>query len=185
MPIDRAPRSRRSSRSTGRPGAGTVAVSHPALGEYHLSCEGEAPLLFTENETNTQRLFGDPNDGPYVKDGINDYVVHGQQDAVNPEQTGHQGRGALPADDRSRAGEVDCACGFGSGRAARRSKRAPQALRAAIRRRLRRQPAGSRRVLQSVTPPSVNDDAANVMRQALAGMLWSQAVLLLRRATAG
>ena len=45
-------------------------------------------LLFTENETNTQRLFGTPNPSPYVKDGINNFIVHGKQDAVNPEKQG-------------------------------------------------------------------------------------------------
>ena len=60
----------------------------PALGERYLYCEGDAPLLFTENETNTQRIFGVPNRIPYVKDGINNYVVHGQDGAVNPEKTG-------------------------------------------------------------------------------------------------
>ena len=53
-----------------------------------LYCAGDVPLLFTENETNTQRIFGVPNRTPYVKDGINNYVVHGQTAAVNPEQTG-------------------------------------------------------------------------------------------------
>ena len=45
-------------------------------------------LLFTENETNNERLFGTANPTPYVKDGINDYVVAGRQDAVNPNHTG-------------------------------------------------------------------------------------------------
>ncbi len=58
------------------------------LGERYLYCEGEVPLLFTENETNNERIFGKPNASPYVKDGINNYVVHGKQDAVNPGQTG-------------------------------------------------------------------------------------------------
>ena len=46
------------------------------------------PLLFTENETNNERLFGTPNASRYVKDGINEYVVHGNHNAVNPEKTG-------------------------------------------------------------------------------------------------
>ena len=47
------------------------------------------PLLFTENETNNERLFpGQTNESPYVKDGINDCVVQGNQDAVNPEKQG-------------------------------------------------------------------------------------------------
>jgi hypothetical protein len=45
-------------------------------------------LLFTENDTNLQRLFGAPNASPYVKDGINDYVVNGASGAVNPARTG-------------------------------------------------------------------------------------------------
>ena len=56
--------------------------------ERFLYCEGAAPLLFTENETNHQRLFGSANRTRYVKDGINDYVVHGRRDAVNPERNG-------------------------------------------------------------------------------------------------
>ena len=85
--------------------AGTSAVeaTHSLLGEFILSCEGEVPLLFTENTTNNERLFpGQPNVAPYVKDGINDCVVQGHQGAVNPEKTGHQGGGALPADGWSR-----------------------------------------------------------------------------------
>ncbi|MBP1599552.1 MAG: putative (alpha/alpha)-barrel-type glycoside hydrolase, partial [Acidobacteria bacterium] len=47
-----------------------------------------AALLFTDNETNTQRLVHVPNPTPYVKDGINDYIVHGRQGAVNAEKKG-------------------------------------------------------------------------------------------------
>ncbi len=54
-----------------------------------LSCEGDVPLLFTENETNHERLFpGQQNESAHVKDGINDCVVHGNQDAVNPGRQG-------------------------------------------------------------------------------------------------
>ena len=51
----------------------TVEAEHPKLGECYLYCDGNVPLLFTENETNTQRVFGVPNRTPYVKDGINNY----------------------------------------------------------------------------------------------------------------
>ena len=57
-------------------------------GQRWLFVEGDAPLLFTENETNRARLFGEPNATPYVKDGINDFVVAGRRDAVNPEHRG-------------------------------------------------------------------------------------------------
>ena len=64
--------------------------------DYYLYCDADVPLLFTENETNNARLFGSANASPYVKDGINNFVVHGDAAAVNPEQRGHEGRGASP-----------------------------------------------------------------------------------------
>src|SRR6516225_9873589 len=64
--------------TTGAAGQSVVKAVDAALGERYLYCEGEAPLLFTENETNTQRIFGVPNRSPYVKDGFHNHVVHGQ-----------------------------------------------------------------------------------------------------------
>ncbi len=70
-------------------GTSAVAGTHSVLGEFTLYCEGETPLLFTENETNHERLFpGQKNESSHVKDGINDCVVHGHQNAVNPEKQG-------------------------------------------------------------------------------------------------
>src|SRR6187399_72552 len=71
-------------------GSAAAVATHRLLGEFTLSCEGdEVPLLFTENTTNHARLFpGQPNETPYVKDGINDYVVQGRQDVVNPDKRG-------------------------------------------------------------------------------------------------
>jgi hypothetical protein len=69
-------------------GTGVIKAIDPKLGERWLSCEGDVPLLFTENDTNTQRIFGVPNRSPYVKDSINTYIVHGQEGAVNPEHKG-------------------------------------------------------------------------------------------------
>ena len=69
-------------------GAAVISASHPDLGVRHLYCDGSAPLLFTENETNFMRVFGTPNGGPYVKDGINDFLVHGHAESVNPAMTG-------------------------------------------------------------------------------------------------
>ncbi len=61
----------------------------PQLGEFLFSCEGNVPLLFTENETNHEKLFpGQKNESPYVKDGINDFVVQGSEGAVNPDKEG-------------------------------------------------------------------------------------------------
>jgi hypothetical protein len=64
-------------------GPGTLRAAHPLLGVYRLACSGTPKLLFTENETNARRLWGTPNAAPYVKDGINEAVVHGDGTAVN------------------------------------------------------------------------------------------------------
>src|SRR5262249_8596928 len=71
--------------------AGTTAVvaTRADLGTYHLYCDGKVPLLFTENSTNHAALhLNYPDVGPYLKDGINNYVVHGRQNAVNPDRVG-------------------------------------------------------------------------------------------------
>lgn len=65
-----------------------IEAYHPTLGEMWLYTERPDELLFTENETNIERLFGVRNKSPYVKDGINDYVVLDSKDTVNPEGTG-------------------------------------------------------------------------------------------------
>ena len=65
-----------------------MEVHHATLGKYLFACEGADDLLFTENETNTKRLFGSPNITPYVKDAFHEYVIHGRQGAVNPEGIG-------------------------------------------------------------------------------------------------
>ena len=72
----------------GIPGSGVIEVEHKTYGKRWLLCEGEPKLLFTENETNAKRLFGGENRTRYVKDGINDYIVHGDHQAVNPEKIG-------------------------------------------------------------------------------------------------
>jgi hypothetical protein len=66
----------------------TVELNHHALGTRRLYCQGSPELLFTENETDSRRLYGVANGSPYAKDAVNDYVVHGLKEAVNPAQTG-------------------------------------------------------------------------------------------------
>jgi len=151
-----------------RNGGSAVAASDPLLGTYLLQCEGPARLLFTENETNSERLFGTASPTPYVKDGINDYVVAGRQNAVNPANTGtkaaayYQLRVAAggTAVIRLRLGNTvpDGAEPFGA--------KFAQIFDA------RRREADE--FYRAITPPGVGEDAASVMRQALAGMLWSK-----------
>lgn len=66
----------------------TIQANHRGLGDYNLHCEGARDLFFTDNETNSERVFSLPNKHRFVKDGINDYIVHGRMDAVNPDRVG-------------------------------------------------------------------------------------------------
>lgn len=63
-------------------------ASHKDLGEYHFYIDQTATWLFTNNETNKEKLFSVPNDSPYVKDAFHSYLIEGRKDAVNPEQQG-------------------------------------------------------------------------------------------------
>jgi hypothetical protein len=69
-------------------GATVAAAFNPRLEHMFLYCEDGPRLLFTENETNSHRIFGTPSPTAYVKDGINDFVVNGRADAINPARTG-------------------------------------------------------------------------------------------------
>jgi hypothetical protein len=150
------------------PGQNTVTIetSHAELGSFLLHCDGNPQLLFTENDTNNERLFGTPNPTPFVKDGINNYVVSGKKEAVNPAQTGTKAAAHYQLN-------------VGAGETA--------IIRLRLSNASSRDPFGSqfnqsiaeRRTetdafYRAVTPARVGEDAANVMRQALAGMLWSK-----------
>ncbi|MGE4441777.1 MAG: glucosidase [Desulfomicrobium sp.] len=158
-------------RQTGAPdGESALVATHRLLGEFVLSCEGGAPLLFTDNSTNNDRLFpGRPNASPYVKDGINDCVVQGKAEAVNPEKQGTKASAHYR--------RVVEAGGFFTVRlrltgksAGRTSTAFGEEFEAVFAARIRE----ADEFYAAVTPPAVGEDAAAVMRQAIAGMLWSK-----------
>jgi hypothetical protein len=144
-----------------------VKAVHPVLGARYLCCDGAAKLLFTENETNTQRIFGETNRSPYVKDSINDYVVHDQKDAVNPEQRGTKMAAHYQMTVEPRGNQTI---------RLRLSKAAPG----------EKEPFGdfddimklrhkeADEFYDTVIPGSLTSDQTNVMRQALAGMMWTK-----------
>ena len=153
-----------------------VRAAEADLGERYLYCDGPASLLFTENDTNNQRLFGAKTRTPFVKDGINNFIVHSQTDAVNPAKTGTKAsahyRLSVPPGKSETVrlrltpvapdalaetyGQADGA--FGAHFAAVLQTRQQEAD----------------EFYSSVIPSSLDADAANVMRQALAGMMWSK-----------
>jgi hypothetical protein len=147
---------------------GTIEAEHPVLGPRWLYCDGAPELLFTENETNTQRLFNAPNATPYVKDGINDHIVNGAQHAVNPDQVGTKAAAnyqlTIGADEavtlRLRL----------TNKKVKGRKEAFADFDQIFAERLRE----ADEFYDTVVPRDLSDDARLVMRQALAGMLWSK-----------
>jgi hypothetical protein len=149
-------------------GARAIAATHAALGERWLYVDDDLPLLFAENETNTQRIFGQPNAGAAVKDGINDFVVHGRADGIAAEAAGTKA---------SAYGQARIGGGEAVVWRLRLTDEPPRPTASPF--------AGFEHVFaarmhdadefyRSVIPASSSPDAANVMRQALAGMLWSK-----------
>jgi len=144
-----------------------IETEHEALGPRWLYCEGAPELLFTENETNGERLWGEANPSPYVKDGINACVVDGEKDAVNPAAVGTKAAARY-----------------------RMTLAAGQSV--AVRLRLANTPIPGRtfgkdfdvvfaqrlgeadEFYATVIPKQLSDDAKSVMRQAFAGLLWSK-----------
>jgi hypothetical protein len=146
------------------------------LGERYLYIAGEVPLLFTENETNAQRIFGAANRTPYVKDGINNYVVHGQTAAVNPEHKGtkvsaHYQITVDPGESRTiqlRLTEAAPEVLLGSN--GKGGAPFGKAFDSAFQLRLEE----ADEFYQALIPQALGSDETNVMRQALAGMLWTK-----------
>jgi Glycosyl hydrolase family 63 C-terminal domain len=145
--------------------ADRIHASHPQLGEQTLQCEGAQGLLFTENETNATRLWGQPNSSPYVKDAFHQFVIEGRQEAVNPAKTGTKAAAHYTLDVPAGGSKV-------------------------IRLRLSRRPSvdgfanfeeifasrqeDANEFYERITPKNLSEDERRVHRQALAGMLWSK-----------
>jgi hypothetical protein len=143
----------------------TIEASHHELGSYALRCDGDPELLFTENETNTERLWGQAPASPYVKDAFHAYVVSGRRDAVNPARKGTKAAAHYALD----------VAGGGSQTlrlrlSAASVERAQDDFDALFDERVR----DADEFFDRISPASLSDDERRVHRQALAGMLWSK-----------
>ena len=147
---------------------GAIAARHPELGDYTLSCGGSPELLFTENEPNAQRLWGQRNPTPYVKDAFHRFVISGDRDAVNPGKTGTKAAARYVLDVPAGGCEVvelRLARGEASG-----------TFGAAFEKTFRQRILDADEFYDRITPSSLGEDERRVHRQALAGMLWSKQV---------
>ena len=153
-------------------GLGRLVSHHASLGHMYFEVEpltnGLAPFLFTENETNVERLFSSTNASPYVKDAFHDYVVHGKKDAVNPKRMGTKAAAHCVLD--LAAGETRIV------RARLYSEKATPAKTFGDE---FNQTFAARRheadeFYDAVLPTDISKEERNVARQAFAGLLWSK-----------
>ena len=152
---------------------GVIEASHEVMGEYRLFCEGQDDLLFTENETNLQRLFGVPNQTPHVKDAFHEAIVRQDTAAVNPGRTGTKA-----------AAHYQCNVEPGATKVIRlRLRKTPSSVddpsqgsdefaKCEDLFKLRRSEADE--FYRDLAPSCLTSELAAVQRQALAGMLWSK-----------
>ena len=144
---------------------GVIKASHHELGERLLYCDGVPELLFTENESNSQRLWGQSNASPYVKDAFHSYIVSGQRDAVNPAKTGTKAAAHYVLEVPPHGSQTVCL----------RLTAVPldnafKDFKQIFESRLR----DADEFYQRITAQSLSEDERRVHRQALAGMLWSK-----------
>jgi hypothetical protein len=149
-------------------GVRTIIAQHQDLGARYLYCEHAAQLLFTNNETNLERIFGIQNRTPYVKDGINDYIVQGRKWAVNPQQRGTKSAAWYELKIEGHGTQVI---------RMRMTETAPSGHESMFDDfddifLTRQQEADE--FYASITPESLDADARRVMRQGFGGMLWSK-----------
>jgi hypothetical protein len=155
---------------------GAVSVSHPRLGQRYFHAENARAFLFTENETNNERLFNGANATPYVKDAIHQYIVECREETVNPDQIGTKVSAHYPLTIAGGASHVlrlrltDAAPG--ATRSTKQSERGPFGNEFSKVMAARRREADE--FYATVIPAAFDEDRARVMRQALAGMLWTK-----------
>jgi len=157
-------------RKTAKGHAAVIRASHTVLGNYDLFCDSPDDLFFTENESNSERLWGTPNSTPFVKDSINDRIVSGKIDHVN-------------------------SAGFGTKAAAYYKFNIPAKETTSIQLRLTRASANKKtnnepfadfeeiftkrraeadEFYGEIAPSSLTEEQRAVQRQAFAGLLWSK-----------
>lgn len=134
------------------------------LGEMYLSGPGGGRPIFTNNETNTERLYGVPNATPYVKDAFHRNIIHGEE-CINPHRVGTKA-GIHYKLDVEGGGSSTIVLVLGNRDTSLMRKQAEQVFID------RKQEADE--FYASVHPPKASEDEKLIQRQALAGLLWSK-----------
>ncbi|HNU07636.1 MAG TPA: hypothetical protein PKO33_07700, partial [Pyrinomonadaceae bacterium] len=142
-------------------GANTIEID----GTYRLYCDGPDELLFCENNTNKRKLFGAENETAFVKDGINDYVVHGDTGAVNRDMTGTKAAANYL---------LNVSAGGSAEVHVRLTEKQQKDAFKDFDRMFADRKKEADEFYAGIIPATLSSDAKDVMRQALAGMLWSK-----------
>ena len=146
-----------------------IEADHATLGRYLLACDDVDALLFTENETNTERLFGSSNPTRYVKDAFHTYVLEGRDDTVNPAHIGTKAsalyhREVMPGESISIRLRLMMADG----------RDLPDDPFASFEKIFAERQAEANEFYAAIQPASLTEDERRVQRQSFAGMLWSK-----------
>jgi hypothetical protein len=144
---------------------GSVLASHAQLGDRTLDCDGNPELLFTENESNASRLWGQSNPSAYVKDAFHNSVVSGNREAVNPSKAGTKAAAHY---------HLEVPAGGSKVVRLRLSAKPPADPFEAFDQTFASRLADADEFYARITPNSLSEDERRVHRQALAGMLWSK-----------
>ncbi|HEY2393190.1 MAG TPA: glucosidase [Candidatus Angelobacter sp.] len=147
-----------------------ILAQESELGEYRLQFQKGGTPLFTENETNVERLFGAKNTSLYVKDAFHHYVIQGDTAAVNPALCGTKAavlyKLAVPA-----GGEVSISLRLGKNDS---NATAADVLGADFDRAFADRKAEADEFYGTIIPAATDDDTRNIMRQAFSGLLWTK-----------
>ncbi len=148
-------------------GASIIELNHGYYGHRRLLCDRQPTLLFTENETNTRRLYGDQEGARYVKDSFHDYVIHGDKEAVNPDKIGSKAAAHYT---------LSLAPGASDQVHLRFTHKgdATSLTRHSIDETFKKRIHEADEFYDSLAPSDLSEDARRVQRQAFAGLLWSK-----------
>jgi hypothetical protein len=159
-----------------------IETSHDALGTYHLYCEEPEKLLFTENDSNLTRLWNVPNPSRFVKDSINDAVISGDLDLVNPNKVGTKAAAhyrflLAPNESRTVRLRFRKVSGMESGAPAPPGSHElvpPTRPFADFNEIFASRKAEAEEFYAQVAPAGLTNEQRAIQRQALAGMIWSK-----------
>ncbi len=155
-------------------GLAAVQIKEKKRGIYWLLCSDEANLLFTENESNFKKLYGSKNTSKFTKDGIGEYIVNGEKDAVNPDQKGTKVSALFSFEIKPGESRTIYLRLSGQASAEKLSFESYGKFVRNCEKVFSEREKEADEFYASIVPDTLSEDAKNIMRQSLAGMLWSK-----------